>query len=127
LAGSTLLDMKPLKTVKEEQQRDTALYFVEDGEAGFSPEYNKMVIERTIRKSELLRQRRAKLYEESVRERADAVATYIKSSAAETQKPVEAYFGKKWMAYLRGEKIVQQLKQRSMLGGKSRKLYIPGN
>jgi hypothetical protein len=119
--------MKPIKTLKEEQQRDSALYFVEDGEAGFSPEYNKMVIERTIKKSQLMRQRRAKLYEESVRERADAVATYIKSSAAETEKPVEAYFGKKWMAYLRGEKIMEKLKGQSMLGGRSRKLYIPGN
>jgi glutathione synthase/RimK-type ligase-like ATP-grasp enzyme len=113
------------KTIKEEQQRDHALYFVEDGEEGFSPEHNKFIIEKTIKKHKLMMQRRKKAYEESVRERADAVATYLKSSAAQKDTPVEKYFGKKWMAYLRGEKIVEQLK--GTLFGRQRNIYIPGN
>lgn len=115
-----------MKKITDEQKRDHALFFVEDGEEGFSPEHNKFVIENTIKKYKAKRKRQQKDYVESVRERSDAVATYLKSSAAETDKPVESYFGKKWMAYLRGEKILEKLKSNRLLGQK-RNLYLPGN
>jgi len=118
--------MEP-KTIIEEQERDHALYYVDGGEPGFSPAYNKMVIERTMRKALENRKRKQKDYIESVRERADAVATYLKSRAAEANTPVEKYFSKRELAYLRGEKIAQKL-QRNNLGGKpQREIYIPGN
>jgi hypothetical protein len=115
------------KIISEEQKRDNALYFVEDGEPGFNPDYNKFVIENTIKKHNLVMKRRQKAYEEAIRERSDAVATYLKSRVSEGSTPVEKYFGKKWMSYLRGEKIMNVLKKNSFLGGKERKLYIPGN
>jgi membrane protein involved in colicin uptake len=113
------------KDIKEEQKRDEALYFVEDGEAGFNPEYNKMVIERTIKKAQENRKKKHKEYVESLRERSDAVATYLKSRKAESNRPVEEYFTKRELAHLRGEHIVQKLKNTSFLGQK-RDLYIPG-
>jgi hypothetical protein len=119
--------MDIFKDIKEEQQRDHALYFIEDGEKGFSPEYNKMVIEKTMKKARAMRLQRQKEYTEAIGERSDAVATYFKSRLAEGYTPIEKYFGKKNMAYLRGEKILQVLKKRSFLGGKERKVYLPGN
>jgi hypothetical protein len=116
-----------LKTIKEEQERDNALYFVEDGEPGFSPEHNKFVIENSIKKYRANRRRKAKEYVEAIQERSDAVATYIKSRIAEGNTPVEKYFGKTMMAYLRGEKIMNVLKQKSSLFGKERKIYVTGN
>jgi C-terminal processing protease CtpA/Prc len=114
------------KDIKEEQKRDDTLYFVEDGEAGFDPKWNKLVIERSIKKYEAMRKRKQKDYVESIRERSDAVATYLKSRAAESNRPVESYFSKRELAYLRGEKIVRKLKQNSLLGKKGRDLYLPG-
>jgi len=116
--------------IKEEQKRDIALYFVEKGEAGFSPERNKAVIERTIKKSNLLRKKKALQYRENVQERADAVATYIKSRIAEGNTPVEKYFGKRWMAYLRGQKILNILKSKykpkhKKVAAVERKIYLP--
>jgi hypothetical protein len=116
-----------LKTIKEEQQRDQALYFVEEGDPGFNPAHNKFVIENTIKKYNAARNKKAKLYNEAIRERADAVATYIKSRVAEGGTPVEKYFGKKWMSYLRGEKIMEVLKQKTLVNGQKKQMYLTGN
>lgn len=121
-----LVDEKQKKKIQDEQKRDVALYFVEDGEVGFNPAHNKWVIEHTIQKAKLNKKKRANQYNEQLRERADAVATYVKSRAAEGSTPVEKYFGKRWMSYLRGEKIIQVLKN-SSLYGKKKNLYLPGN
>jgi hypothetical protein len=112
--------MEP-KTIKEEQQRDHALYFVEDGEAGFSPEYNKMVIDRTIKKSLENRRKKRKAYVESIRERSDAVVTYLKHIDTGKSTPVERYFSREELARLRGQKILERVKSAN------RQLYIPGN
>jgi proline dehydrogenase len=111
--------------IKDEQQRDHALYFVEDGEEGFNPEYNKMVIERTIKKTQANRKKKQHDYVDALQERTDAVATYLKSRSAESNRPVESYFSKRELAYLRGEKIMQKVK--GSLLGRQRELYIPGN
>ena len=115
------------KDIVEEQKRDRALYFVEEGEPGFNPAHNKWVIEHTMKKYAQNKKKKAKLYNEAVRERADAVATYLKSHTAEGSTPVEKYFGRKWMSYLRGEKIVEVLKGKTSLYGRDRKLYLTGN
>ena len=119
--------MDELKTVEEEQKRDHALYFVEDGEPGFSPEHNKFVIENTIKKTEAMKKRKKKEYEEALGERSDAVVTYLRSRFAEGSTPIEKYFGKQWMAKLRGEKIAQVLQQSRIINGQKRKLYLPGD
>lgn len=114
------------KDIKEEQKRDHAIYFIEDGEEGFSPEHNKFVVENTMKKYAKNRKRKQKEYLDALRERSDAVATYLKSRAAESNRPVEAYFSKRELAYLRGERIVKKLQNGSLLGKQGRDLYIPG-
>lgn len=130
-----LVDHKQSKKIQEEQKRDVALYFVEDGEAGFNPAWNKAVIERTIKKSEALRRKKAKQYIENVRERADAVATYLKSRAAEGSTPIEKYFGRQYFSYLAGRKIrsnVMEMNAAKNSGMKNvapfkRKVYLPSD
>lgn len=119
--------------ILEEQKRDHALYFVEDGQQGFSPEWNKMVIERTIKKAEQLHRKKQLDYIENIRERADAVASYLKH-ADRKDTPIEKYFGKQQLAYLQGRKIVERLKSKLQLHSKvsrkgvkpgERKIYLP--
>ena len=116
--------MNILKDIKEEQQRDQALYFVEDGEEGFNPDHNKFVIAETIRKTQENRKKKHKEYIEAIRERSDAVATYLKSRYAEGNTPVEKYFGKKELAHLQGQKIMTRIQNKSLLGRKT-KVYLP--
>lgn len=117
--------VKDKSKILEEQKRDFALYFVEDGDEGFSPEYNKHVIEKTIKKAEDLRKLKKKRYDETLRERSDAVATYLKSRVAEGNTPIEKYFGKREMANLRGQRILQEIEGR--LRGRRTKFHLPGD
>lgn len=119
-----LSHMDIFKDIKEEQQRDHDLYFIEDGEAGFSPEHNKFVIENTIKKYNQKRKQQQQKYRENLGERSDAVATYLKHLTQGKDTPVEKYFSKKTLAYLRGEEITQKLKSGSLLG-KKRQFYLP--
>ena len=112
---------KDKSKVTEEQKRDHALYFVEDGDKGFSPEYNKMVIDRTMRKAALNRKKKNDAYVESIRERSDAVVTYLKHIDTGKSTPVERYFSREELARLRGQKILEKIKTAG------RQLYIPGN
>ena len=99
------------------QKLDYAKWYMDEPEEGFSPKRNKHVIEQSIIKSRLLRDRRNRDYVEQVRERADAVASYLKRVAMGMEKDVDAYFGKHELARLRGEKIVQEIQ------GRTRRLF----
>lgn len=120
-----LVDSNQTNKIQEEQKRDVALYFVEDGEAGFNPAWNKAVIERTIKKSEALRRKKAKQYVENIRERADAVATYLKSRVAEGSTPIEKYFGKRMMAHLAGRRIMGKIMEMNAAKNAKKKGVIP--
>lgn len=108
---------------KKDQERDHALYFIEDGDVGFSPERNKQVIENSIKKYEAMRMRKNKEYIENIRERSDAVATYLKSRVAEGSTSVEKYFGRKELLRLQGVSILNKMK--AAVAQKERKIYLP--
>lgn len=91
-------------------------FFVEGGDPGFSPARNKAVVERTIKKHEANIKRKNKAYEEQVRERASAVADYLKSQAANSGKMIDKYLSKEYMAHLRGQKRIEKIK--TLLNGK---------
>jgi hypothetical protein len=110
-------------TLEEQQKRDHALYFLEAGDVGFSPERNKRMVEESIRKTNAERARRNRLYKDQVGERVDAVITYLNSRIAEGNTPIEKYFGKKMLAHLRGQQILETLKTK--IGGVERIVYIP--
>lgn len=92
---------------------DLARFYVAKPDADFNPDRNKAVVEASIRKYEATVARKKKEYWNMVGERADAVATYLKST--KVGSPVEHYFGKRELARLRGQKIIQKLK---MINGK---------
>ena len=120
---SPKVDKTQSPEVQELQKRDIALFFKEDGDEGFNPERNKAIIKETIRKNQENRKRILREEEDNIRERADAVATYLKSKVAEGSTPVEKYFGKRYLAYLRGMKITNILKSR--LQNQEREIYLP--
>jgi len=76
----------------------------------FSAENNQKIIARTIQKSEMARINKMKVWNESMRDRADAVASFLKHVDSGKHNNVVNYFGRKELARLRGEDILTQLK-----------------
>ena len=78
---------------------------------GFSPDRNKFVIESTIKKYEAMRAKKLKEFREGVAERAYAIASYLTSRyGAHSSTPIQRYFGKRYLAELRGQNIINKLK-----------------
>lgn len=93
--------------------RDQKIFFVDKPDANFNPKKNKAVVDNTIKKYELMRKRRFQEFNDELRERTDAVATYLKSlDNSTTGKPVDRYFGKRYLAHLRGQKIMEVIQNR---------------
>ena len=84
-------------------------FIVEKGEPGFSPERNKMVVEHSIKKMDAWLAKRKKEYKENLAERVDALAQYFQHMQY-SNNPPDKYFGKRWMAYLRGELLMDRIR-----------------
>ena len=88
-------------------------YIPEKAEEGFDPERNKRIIDSTIKKYEKIRAQKIKTWREGVAERSDALAQYF-TSPKFSSTPFGKYFGKKWMAYLRGEIALDEIYARRL-------------
>lgn len=92
-------------------------FYLDTPDADFSPERNKSVIEDVIKKTDEYRKSQQRDHTEKVRERASAVATYLttKRGGAQSGVSIESYLGKKTLAYLRGEQIINKLRSKKSL------------
>jgi hypothetical protein len=88
-------------------------FIVEKGEPGFSPERNKQVIENSIRKYDLAVAKKRKEWKEQTAERVDAIVSFLKAEVA-SNNPLSHYFGKRWIAYLRGEHLLDDIYQKRL-------------
>jgi len=95
-----------MKVSKKDQH-----FILDKPQAGFNPDRNRLVVEETIREYEQNRKRRQKNFDDALSERSHAVASYLKSKAVDSSKPIDKYLGKRWLAYLRGQDIVNRLMQ----------------
>ena len=102
-----------MANLTKNQVLDFRKWYLDTPEEGFSPERNKAVIEQTIAKSKLMQERKNKDYVEQVRERSDAVATFLKSVAMGKVANIERYFGRRELARLRGQQIIEEIKGRA--------------
>ena len=83
-------------------------FFKEKPEDGFSYERNQAIIDGTIKKYEAMRRKKYQQFREGLLERTDAIAQFL-TSPKFTSTSAGKYFGKRWMAYLRGDTIRQKL------------------
>lgn len=95
--------------MSDNQSRDFQKFYVKDP-TGFSPERNKFIIEKTIQEYEQKRRDTYKKFHEDIRERAVAVADYLRHLDSGKATSVEKYFGKQELARLRGEDVLNQIK-----------------
>lgn len=111
-------------------------FWIDKPEVGFNPDKNKRIINETIKKYEANRRKKMMAFKDGLAERTDAVATYLTGRyGLHKATPAERYFGKRYLAYLRGENIVENIRrvktdQQSSLGQKvwnGQGYYLGGN
>lgn len=85
-------------------------FVLDKPDADFSPERNKKIIEDSIKAYELKRATVYKKFYEGVRERAEAVASFLDHVNKGKGNNIEKYFGPKMLAKLRGLEIIDQIK-----------------
>lgn len=73
----------------------------------FDAEENQKTIQSIIRDTNKLRAKKKREWRDKARERTSAVARYVKS---DTDKNPKKYFGKKFLTYLRGREIIDEIK-----------------
>ena len=100
-------------------------YVQVDPDPEFDPKHNQAVIEKTIKDNEKLVKARNSGALEGVKERNNAVAIYLRSlnqggKATDYQK----FFGKKYLAYLRGKEIMEKLKGQMALMGRNGNAFV---
>ena len=81
------------------------------GDADFSKEHNERVIKEVNDWNDKMDRKRDRDYKSKTKERTDAVVQYlqqIKDGKGITS--VEKYFGRRYLAYLRGQEIISKLK-----------------
>lgn len=101
-----------MSDLSKNQLLDYRKWYNEKPEEGFSPDRNKKVIEDSIKKFNLMRQRKHTDYIEQLRERSDAVVSYLKRVEMGMEKDVDKYFGRSELARLRGQQITQEIQGR---------------
>lgn len=94
----------------------------------FNPEHNADVIERTIKEAERMRRQKKRDFSEGVAERAEAIASYIKSlEQGSSESNVTKYFGKKYKGYLAGKHAIERIKDGlTSLGPNGQVIRRPG-
>lgn len=81
------------------------------GDPDFSEEHNRRVIAEVDEWNDRMDRVREKTHKESVRERSSAVSRYLHQlSQGRGVSGVDKYFGKRYLAYLRGQEILSKLK-----------------
>src|SRR3990167_3356111 len=81
------------------------------GDANFSKEHNERVIKEVNDWNDQMDRKRDRDYSAKTKERTDAVVKYLKQiESGKGVTSVDKYFGRKYLAYLRGAEIVSKLK-----------------
>ena len=84
----------------------------------FDPEHNKRVVEETIRETDKMIRSKEHEHDEAYKERASAVASYLKSISQKGTKPgIARYFGRRYLAYLQGKEAMKRIQDQLTVVG----------
>ena len=82
-----------------------------DPDLGFDARHNQRVVDEVIRETGITQKRKKREFERESKERTSAIASYVKSLVRDKSNTTpEQYFGKRHLAYLRGQEIIRRLK-----------------
>lgn len=109
-----------MKSLSDKEYQENLVFFRKHGvpeDPKFNEKRNRDTIARTIKKNEALWKKRRKEFRDSLGEKIDMVASYLKRQANGGETTIDKYLGRRWMAKLRGEQIVSQLRDKLMVRG----------
>ena len=90
-----------------------------DPDADFDPKHNQDVIDFTIKRSEELWRKKQRDFGDKIKERAEAVSTYVEAlKMGNTNSDVKKFFGEEQLAYFKGHELMSELKKKYMVGEK---------
>lgn len=99
--------------IKEEKVNPLDWKYMEqnpDGDPGFDPEANQRVIDETIAWTEKNYRAKKNEFDQAAKERSEAAAMYVRSlDNGETTSALK-YFGRRELARLRGEEVLNKIK-----------------
>lgn len=100
-------------------------YVKVDPDPDFDPAHNMAVIEKTIKDNERLVRERNRESLEKVKERNNALVTYLRSlNQGGKTTNYEKFFGKKYLAYLRGKEIMETIKSQMAIKGRNNAFFV---
>jgi hypothetical protein len=114
LAMKTKIDKRDYKFIPEKPDID------------FSPERNRLVIDRSIKKYEAMMRKKHQQFMEGVGERSEAVASFLHHVKQGRHNNVDTYFGRSTLAKLRGLEIVDTLRSKINMITTPSPVYIQG-
>lgn len=82
-----------------------------DPDIGFDAARNKRIIDEVIEETDKVRARKMREHNTKLKERTDAVAQYLHNIAQGGNSSILKYFGRKHLAYLRGQEIMQEIQK----------------
>jgi hypothetical protein len=96
----------------KDQILDFKIWFKPEGDPGFSPAWNKKIVEDSIKEYDIRRELMQKQFENTLAERTDAVSYLLRAIDLGKDTNALKYFGKSELARLRGEQIAGEVKSR---------------
>ena len=91
------------------------------GDAGFNPEHNKRVIKDTIKKQDAKYRKQKRDFSEKTRERTQAAGMFLQNLTQGEGLNAQEYFGRRELARLRGEEVLERLSANPVLIEKLKK------
>ena len=108
-----------LSGVKKDSIHKKDFKFMEQnpyGDSDFDAEHNHRVIAEVDEWNDVMERKRDRDYKRKTQERTNAVTSYLTNiSQGKGITDIERYFGRRYLAYLRGQQIVNQLKANPFL------------
>lgn len=80
-----------------------------DPDPDFNFERNQKIIDESLKKARLYKDESLKNWRRGVQERVHATVRYIDALQSDKTRSAENYFGKKYLAHLRGKEIKQRI------------------
>ena len=81
-----------------------------EGDPDFNEDRNNEVIANVIKKTDKMRRQKSREFQQGLRERNEATAQYLKALEGGASTNAEKYFGRRELARLRGEEVLNKLK-----------------
>src|SRR3990167_4632412 len=94
-----------------------------DPEPGFDADHNRRVIQESVEATDKLLRQKEHEHADAYRERSAATAQYLKSlQMGGKTRDIEKYFGRRYLAYLRGKEVMARIKDQLTVWGKDGKI-----